>query len=54
MAHRKKHTAEQVLNPLRQIEVAVANGKMTFVVCKEAKVSGQKKALGTKPRKRSS
>ncbi len=27
MARRKKHTAEQVVNLLRQIEVAVANGK---------------------------
>jgi putative transposase len=29
MARRKKHTPEQVVNLLRQIEVAVANGKTT-------------------------
>ncbi len=28
MARRKKHTAEQVVNLLRQIEVAGANGKL--------------------------
>lgn len=34
MARRKKHTAEQVVNLLRQIEVAVANRKTTPVACK--------------------
>jgi hypothetical protein len=34
MARGKKHTAEQVVNLLRQIEVAVANGKTTAVGCK--------------------
>jgi hypothetical protein len=29
MAKGKKHTPEQIVSPLRQIEVAVANGKMT-------------------------
>ena len=32
----KKHTPEQVANLLRQIEVAVANGKTTGLACKEA------------------
>ena len=36
MARGKKHTPEQVVNLLRQIEVAVANGKSTAVSCKEA------------------
>ena len=31
MARGKKHTPEQVVNLLRQIEVAVANGKTTAV-----------------------
>jgi len=33
MARRKKHTPEQVVNLLRQIEVAVANGKTTSQAC---------------------
>jgi putative transposase len=36
MARGKKHTPEQVVNLLRHIEVAVANGKTTAMVCKEA------------------
>ena len=36
MARGKKHSAEQVVNLLRQIEVAVANGKTTPQACKEA------------------
>ena len=35
MARGKKHTPEQVVNLLRQIEVAVANGKTTPVACRE-------------------
>jgi len=31
MARGKKHGAEQVVNLLRQIEVAIANGKTTAV-----------------------
>ena len=38
---RKKHTAEQIVNLLRQVEVAVANGKMTPVACKEAGIVEQ-------------
>ena len=41
MARRKKHTAEQVVNLLRQIEVAVANGKTTSLACKEASITEQ-------------
>jgi transposase-like protein len=41
MALRKKHTAEQVVNLLRQIEVAVANGKTTSLACKEAEITEQ-------------
>ncbi|HEU5400133.1 MAG TPA: IS3 family transposase [Terriglobales bacterium] len=41
MARRKKHTPEQVVNLLRQIEVAVANGKTTSVACKEAEITEQ-------------
>ena len=41
MARRKKHTSEQVVNLLRQIEVAVANGKTTVLACKEAEITEQ-------------
>ena len=41
MARRMKHTAEQVVNLLRQIEVAVANGKTTALACKEASITEQ-------------
>jgi hypothetical protein len=41
MARRKKHTPEQVVNLLRQIEVAVANGKTTAVACKETEITEQ-------------
>jgi hypothetical protein len=36
MARGKRHTAEQIVSLLRQIEVAVANGKTTPVVCRES------------------
>ena len=36
MARGKKHTPEQVVNVLRQIEVAIANEKTTPLACKEA------------------
>jgi putative transposase len=38
---RKKHTAEQVVNLLRQVEVGVANGKSMAQVCKEAEIVEQ-------------
>ena len=41
MARGKKHTAEQVVNLLRQIEVAIANGKTTSLACKEASITDQ-------------
>ena len=41
MARRKRHTPEQVVNLLRQIEVAVANGKTTSLSCKEAEITEQ-------------
>jgi putative transposase len=41
MSRGKKHTAEQVVNLLRQIEVAVANGKTTSAACKEALITDQ-------------
>ena len=42
MARRKKHTAEQVVNLLHQIEVAVAQGKTTALACKEAEITEQR------------
>ena len=41
MARRNKHKPEQVVNLLRQIEVAVANGKTTSQACKEAEITEQ-------------
>ena len=41
MARGKKHTPEQVVNLLRQIEVAVANGKTTPVACRENGINEQ-------------
>ena len=36
MARGKKHTPEQIVSLLRQVEVAVASGKTTAQGCKEA------------------
>src|ERR1039458_10244974 len=41
MARGTKHGVEQVVNLLRQVEVAVANGKTTAVACKEAEITEQ-------------
>ena len=41
MARGKKHQPEQIVNLLRQIEVAVANGKTTPQACKEAGIVEQ-------------
>ena len=41
MARGKKHTPEQVVSLLRQIEVAVANGKTTAQASKEALITEQ-------------
>ena len=40
-AKRKKDTAEQIVGLLRQIEVEMANGKMTPQACKEAGITEQ-------------
>jgi putative transposase len=37
----KKHTAEQIVNFLRQVEVGVANGKTLPQACKEAEIVEQ-------------
>ena len=41
MARGKKHSPEQIVNVLRQIEVAIANGKSTALACKEAGITEQ-------------
>lgn len=41
MARGKKHTPEQIVNVLRQIEVAVANGKTTPAACREGGITEQ-------------
>ena len=38
---RKRHTPEQVVNLLRQVEVAVADGKTTAQAAKEAEITEQ-------------
>ena len=37
----KKHTPEQIVSLLRQIEVAVANGKTTPIACREGGITEQ-------------
>jgi hypothetical protein len=41
MAKGKKHTPEQIVSLLRQIEVGVANGKTTPVACREGGITKQ-------------
>ena len=41
MARGKKHTPEQIVSLLRQIEVAVANGKTTPVGCRDNGITEQ-------------
>jgi hypothetical protein len=41
MPRGKKHTAEQIVSLLRQIEVAVANGKTTPVGCRDNGITEQ-------------
>jgi len=41
MARGKKHTAEQIVKLLRQVEVGVANGKTLPQACKEAEIVEQ-------------
>ena len=38
---KKKHSPEQIVALLRQIEVAIANGKLTLPVCRKAGIEGQ-------------
>ena len=41
MARGKKHTPEQIVNVLRQIEVAIANGKTAPAASREAGITEQ-------------
>ena len=41
MARGKRHTPEQIVNVLRQIEVAIANRKTTPAACKETGITEQ-------------
>ena len=41
MARGKRHTPEQIVNVLRQIEVTIANGKTTAQACKEGAITEQ-------------
>ena len=41
MGKAKKHSPEQIVNLLRQIEVSVANGRTTPLACKEAGITDQ-------------
>jgi transposase-like protein len=41
MAKGKKHTPEQIVSLLRQIEIAVANGKTTPIACRESGITEQ-------------
>jgi putative transposase len=41
MGRGKQHTAEQIVNLLRQVEVSVANGKTLPQACKEAEIVEQ-------------
>lgn len=41
MAKRKRYTAAQIINHLRQAEVGIANGKTVKAVCRELGISEQ-------------
>jgi len=41
MAKGKKHTPEQIVSLLRQIEVAVSNGKTPPIACRECGITEQ-------------
>jgi putative transposase len=41
MPRERKHSPDQIASLLRQIEVAVANGKTTGLTCKEASITEQ-------------
>jgi hypothetical protein len=46
MARGKKHTTEQIVNLLRQVEVGVANGKTLRQARKEAEIVEQITTVG--------
>jgi type III secretion system FlhB-like substrate exporter len=48
MARGKKHTAEQMVNLLRQVEVGIANGKTLPQACKEVEIVEQTYAVGVR------
>jgi len=48
MARGKKHSAEQVVNLLKQIEAAVENGNTTPQACKEVGIVEQPTSGGVK------
>jgi len=48
MARGKRYQPDQVVNLLRQIEVAVANGKTTAQACKEAEIVEQSISVGAR------
>lgn len=41
MGKGKKHTPEQIVNMLRQIEVGIANGKTHLIACREVGITEQ-------------
>ena len=41
MAKGRKHTAEQIVSLLRQIEVGVGSGKTTPIACRESGITEQ-------------
>jgi len=41
MARGKKHTPDQIVSLLRQVEVGVANGKTTPMACREGVITEQ-------------
>jgi hypothetical protein len=48
MARGKKHTEEQIVSLLRQIGVAVANGKVTARASKEVPITSRSTTAGEK------
>jgi hypothetical protein len=42
---KKRFSAEQIVAPLRQVEVSMAQGKLTPVACRDAGISQQNYAL---------
>ena len=43
-----KHTAEQIVNLLRHVEVGVANGKTLPQACKEAEIVERRITVGAR------